>query len=96
MEKKQIGPYYIRWRPKLEGETENMGVCTKLCWKFAAVSGSTVRGDCFNAAIPAFMEEREGGWKCSNMEGIDLPLGKSMREKVGFTEKTAKRHRRGG
>ena len=21
--------YYIRWRPKLEGETENMGVCTK-------------------------------------------------------------------
>ena len=29
MEKKQIGPYYIRWRLKLEGETENMGVCTK-------------------------------------------------------------------
>ena len=21
--------YYIRWRLKLEGETENMGVCTK-------------------------------------------------------------------
>ena len=21
--------YYIRWRRKLEGETENMGVCTK-------------------------------------------------------------------
>ena len=73
-----------------------MGVCTKLCWKFAAVSGSTVRGDCFNAAIPAFMEEREGGWKCSNMEGIDLPLGKSMREKVGFIENTAMRHRWGG
>ena len=28
-EKKEIGPYYIRWRLKLEGETENMGVCTK-------------------------------------------------------------------
>ena len=21
--------YYMRWRRKLEGETENMGVCTK-------------------------------------------------------------------
>ena len=21
--------YYVRWRPKLEGETENMGVCTE-------------------------------------------------------------------
>jgi hypothetical protein len=71
--------YYIRWRLKLEGETENMGVCTKerkgitaavlmatpctnslggesgeqkhegregrrLCWKYAAVSGSGAGG----------------------------------------------------
>ena len=50
--------YYIRWRLKLEGETENMGVCTKerkgvaaACWKCAAVSGAGAGGRrrCFQA-----------------------------------------------
>ena len=55
--------YYICERLKLEGETENMGVCTK---------------------------ERKGARRREKRhEGCG-------REKVGFTEKTAKRHRRGG
>ena len=58
--------YYIRWRLKLEGETENMGVCTK---------------------------ERKGVTAAVLMA---TPCTNSLREKVGFTEKTAKRQRRSG
>ena len=55
--------YYIRWRIKLEGETENIGVCTK---------------------------ERKG------VSAEVLMATPCTREKVGFIENTAMRHRWGG
>ena len=76
--------YYIRWRLKLEGETENMGVCTKE--RKGVTAAVLMATPCTNS-----LGGESGGQK---HEGRDAT--QTGREKVDFIETTALRQRRNG
>ena len=94
--------YYIRWRLKLEGETENMGVCTK---ERKGVTAAVLMATPCTKSLGGESggqkhEGREGRsayWKYAAVSGSGAGGRRCLpREKVGFIEKTALRHRRSG
>ena len=61
--------YYMRWRLKLEGETENMGVCTK---ERKGINSRSTHGHC--QPLPALIhwEVKVGGRSMKDVGGAVL------------------------